>query len=137
MNLYAAAHPALPRVRVHTVFPATMPTASLDDENKVKTDLTRSLGEGDQIISPEECAQRAIRGLERGEELVATSGIIREVMASVLGGSIRGGMVKGVMDTVLAWMVVVVMVFVRWDMDVKVRRWGRVNGSSGMKKASD
>ncbi|KAI1166905.1 hypothetical protein F5B18DRAFT_604728 [Nemania serpens] len=47
MNLYAAAHPDLPRVRIHTVFPATMPTQSLEDENAVKIDLTKSLEEGD------------------------------------------------------------------------------------------
>lgn len=132
MNLYAAAHPAGPRVRVHTVFPATMPTKSLEDENRVKTDLTKSLEEGDQVLHPDECARRCIAGLERGEELVATSTIIRLVMTSVLGGSIRGGLLKGLVDTLLGWMVLVVMVFIRWDMDIKVARWGRVHGSSGM-----
>jgi len=131
MNLYAAAHPNLPAVRVHTVFPATMPTQSLDEENKVKTDLTKSLEEGDQILSPDECARRAIVGLERGEELVATSTIIRLVMTSVLGGSIRGGFFKGVIDTLLGWIVMVVMVFIRWDMDSKVAKWGRLHGPSG------
>ncbi|KAK5657893.1 hypothetical protein OQA88_2442 [Cercophora sp. LCS_1] len=133
MNLYNAANPHLPAVRVHTVFPATMPTRSLDDENKVKTDLTKSLEEGDQILSPDECARRAIAGLERGEELVATSAIIRLVMTSVLGGCIRGGLIKGLVDTVLGWIVSVVMIFIRWDMDVKVAKWGRKNGTSGMK----
>lgn len=132
MNLYAAAHPSAPRVHVHTVFPATMPTQSLEDENRVKTDLTKSLEEGDQILQPDECARRSIAGLERGEELVATSTIIRLVMTSVLGGSIRGGFLKGVVDTVLGWVVMVVMVFIRWDMDVKVARWGRDHGASGM-----
>lgn len=45
MNLYVGAHLELPRVRVHTIFPATMPTQSLEDENHVKTDLTKSLEE--------------------------------------------------------------------------------------------
>lgn len=134
MNLYAAAHPEIPAVRVHTVFPATMPTQSLIDENKVKTDLTKSLEEGDQILTPDECARRAISGLENGQELVATSSIIRAVMASMLGGSIRGGFVRGVLDTILGWVTVLVMVFVRWDMDRKVRAWGNKYGSSGMKE---
>ena len=108
-----------------------MPTQSLDDENLVKTELTKSLEEGDQVLEPDECARRAIRGLEAGEELVATSGIIRLVMTSVLGGAIRGGFVKGVVDTMLGWVVLVVMVFIRWDMDKKVRSWGRRYGSSG------
>ena len=132
MNLYAAARPDLPRVRVHTVFPATMPTQSLEDENRVKTDLTKSLEEGDQILPPQECARRAIAGLEGGEELIATSTIIRLVMTSVLGGSVRGGFWKGLVNTLLGWVVMVIMVFIRWDMDSKVRKWGRDHGSTGM-----
>ncbi|KAF5020608.1 hypothetical protein F66182_7357 [Fusarium sp. NRRL 66182] len=131
MNLYAGAHPDEPRVRIHTVFPATMPTKSLEDENKVKTDVTKALEEGDQVLTPTECARRAIVGLERGEELVATSTIIRLVTTSVMGGATRGGFWKGLADTLLGWIVVVVMVFIRWDMDVKVRSWGKRHGSSG------
>jgi len=26
------------------------------------------------------------------------------------------------------------MIYIRWDMDIKVRRWGEKNGSSGMLK---
>ncbi|KAI1177743.1 NAD(P)-binding protein [Nemania sp. FL0916] len=132
MNLYAAAHPDLPRVRIHTVFPATMPTQSLKDEDAVKTDLTKSLEEGDQILQPADVARRAIAALESGEELVPTSTIIRLVMASVMGGSVRGGFWKGLVNTVVGWITMVVMIFIRWDMDVKVRRWGKKHGSSGM-----
>ncbi|KAJ3578440.1 hypothetical protein NPX13_g2134 [Xylaria arbuscula] len=101
MNLYAAAHPDLPPVRIHTVFPATMPTQSLEDENAVRTDLTKSLEEGDQILPPEECARRAIASLESGEELIPTSTIIRLVMASVIGRSVRGGFWKRLINTIL------------------------------------
>lgn len=137
MNLYAAAHPDLPRVRVHTVFPATMPTQSLDDENSVKTDLTKSLEEGDQIITPDECARRAIAGLESGEELVPTSTIIWAVMTSVLGGSARGGFWKGLLNTLTGWITLIVMVFIRWEMDTKVAKWGKKHGSSGMQKKKE
>ncbi|KAK3315734.1 hypothetical protein B0H66DRAFT_498754 [Apodospora peruviana] len=135
MNLYAGANPNVPRVKVHTVFPATMPTQSLEDENKVKTDLTKSLEEGDQILTPDECARRAIAGLESGEELVATSTIIRLVMTSVMGGSIRGGFFRGLVNTLIGWVVMVVMVFIRRDMDSKVWKWGQRYGASGMVSA--
>ncbi|KAI2473113.1 NAD(P)-binding protein [Annulohypoxylon bovei var. microspora] len=137
MNLYAAAHPDLPRVRVHTVFPATMPTQSLEDENRVKTDLTKSLEEGDQILTPEECARRAIAGLESGEELVPTSTITWAVMTSVLGGSVRGGFWKGLMSMLAGWITPIVMIFIRWEMDMKVTRWGTEHGSSGMLKKKE
>ncbi|ESU14163.1 hypothetical protein FGSG_07845 [Fusarium graminearum PH-1] len=131
MNLYAGAHPNEPRVRIHTVFPATMPTKSLDDENRVKTDVTKALEEGDQILKPDECARHAIAGLENGEELIATSTIIRLVMTTVMGGAIRGGFWTGLINTMLSWVVMIVMVFIRWDMDVKVRNWGKKHGASG------
>jgi 3-dehydrosphinganine reductase len=134
MNLYNVREDR-PAVRVHTVLPATMPTKSLDDENRVKTDLTHWLEEGDMVLQPEECARRAIRGLERGQELVATSIIIHLVMTSVLGGSIRGGWVKGFVDTLTGWVVMVVMVFIRADHDAKVTKWGREHGTSGMLSA--
>ncbi|KAI0185634.1 hypothetical protein EV127DRAFT_440961 [Xylaria flabelliformis] len=134
MNLYAAAHPDLPRIRVHTVFPATMPTQSLEDENAVKTDLTKSLEEGDQILQPDECAHRAIAGLESGDEMIPTSTIIRLVMTSVMGGSVRDGFWKGLVNTILGWITSVVMIFIRWDMDTKVKRWGKKYGSSGSLK---
>ncbi|KAK7182814.1 short-chain dehydrogenase [Paraphaeosphaeria sporulosa] len=134
MNLYATSRPELPRMRIHTVFPATMHTQSCADEDAVKSDLTKSLEEGDQILEPEECARRAIRGLEAGEELVATSLIIRAVMASVLGGAIRGGFWKGLANTVLGWITAMVMVFIRWEMDTKVRKWGAEHGPSGYRK---
>jgi 3-dehydrosphinganine reductase len=133
MNLYATAHPQLPRVRVHTVFPATMPTQSLIDEDSVKPAMAKSLEEGDQILQPEECARRAIAGLEAGEELVPTSTIIRLVMTSVMGASIRGGFWKGLVNTLLGWVTLVVMVFIRRDMDGKIKKWGREHGSSGMR----
>ncbi|KAI1734397.1 NAD(P)-binding protein [Xylaria scruposa] len=134
MNLYAAAHLDLLRIRVNTVFLATMPTRSLEGENAVKTDLTMSLEEDDQILQPDECARQAIAGLDSGDELVPTSTIIRLVMAYVMGGSVRGGFWKGLVSTMLGWITSVVMIFIRWDMDAKVGRWGKKHGSSGSLK---
>ena len=51
----------------------------------MKSDLTRSLEEGNTVLSPEEVARRSIRGFERGEELIATSWLTRIVMTGVLG----------------------------------------------------
>lgn len=135
MNLYAAVCPSsIPRVRLHTVFPATIFTESYEAENRIKTDLTKMLEEGDEGQTANETAKSSIAGLERGEELVTTTFLTRLVMTGVLGGSIRGGLLKGVLDTLLSWVMVVAMVFVRKDMDAKVRKWGKKYGASGMKK---
>ena len=130
MNLYAS--PSRPRVQLHTIFPATIFTDSYEAENLVKSDLTKKLEEGDAGQTADEVARRSIAGLQRGEELVTTTFMTRLLMTSVLGGSIRNGW--ALLDTVLSWVMSLVMVFVRWDMDMKVRRWGRENGDSGMKK---
>ncbi|KAI1501876.1 NAD(P)-binding protein [Biscogniauxia marginata] len=114
MNLYAAARARARRLPGH--------------------DADAALEEGDQVLRPDECARWAIRGLEGGEELVPTSAIIRLVMTSAMGGSVRGGFWKGLANTLLGWVVLVVMVFVRWEMDTKVARWGRRYGPSGMAK---
>lgn len=98
----------------------------------MKSDLTKKLEEGDPGQTADEVARRSIAGLEKGEELVTTTFMTRLLMTSVFGGSIRNGW--ALLDTVLSWIMSLVMVFVRWDMDSKVRRWARENGESGMKK---
>lgn len=135
MNLYAAAHPSKPRVRLHTLFPATILTEANVEENKVKSDVTKMLEADDEGQTPDQCAKKCIAGLERGEELVSTMILTRLVMTSVLGGSTRSGFFRGFADIVLSWVMVIVMIFVRGDMDSKVRKWGKKYGSSGMKKA--
>ncbi|KAI0431394.1 hypothetical protein F5Y09DRAFT_304795 [Xylaria sp. FL1042] len=137
MNLYSAAHPDLPpRAHPHRLprHDADAVAGRREDENTVKTDLTKSFEEGDQIIDPDECARRAIASLESGDELVPTNTIIRLVMTSVLGGSARGGFWRGLVNTMLGWITLVVMVFIRWEMDTKVRKWSRKHGSSGVLK---
>lgn len=136
-KLYEAAYPHRPAVRLHTVFPATIFTESYEAESRLKSDLTKKLEEDDSGQTADECARASIAGLERGDELVTTTWLTRLVMGTVLGGSLRNWFWVGLMDTVVAWIMALVMVFVRWDMDRKVMRWGREHGPSGMKRSSE
>lgn len=129
VNLYTSSRTP---VRLHTIFPAAIFTASFEAENRVKADITKKLEEGDEGQTADEVAKRSIVGLEKGEELITTTFMTRLVMTSVLGGSIRNGW--AVLDTILSWLMSLVMVFVRWDMDRKVRKWGTEYGPSGMKR---
>jgi 3-dehydrosphinganine reductase len=131
MNLYAAAHPNEPVVRLHTVFPATIYTDAYEAENRIKSNLTKMLEEGDEGQTPEVVAAKSIKGLEGGQELVTTDILTALVKRSVIGGSVRGGFVRVLGDWFLAWLMGIVMVFVRHDMDQKVRTWGRKFGPSG------
>lgn len=133
VQLYAAANPHSPPVRVHTVFPATIFTESYEAENRIKSDLTKMLEEADGGQTAGVVARKSIRGLESGHELVTCDFLTRFVMCSTLGASVRGGVLKGLLDTFLGWLGLIVMVFVRGDMDRKVRSWGKRYGDSGMK----
>lgn len=133
MNLYSAANPNEPRVRLHTLFPAGILTESYEAENKIKPDVTKLLEEADQPETAEVIASRCLKGLESGQELITTDFLTGLVKRSMLGGSVRGGFFRGLGDWLLASLLAIVMVFVRGDMDKKVRSWGRQFGASGMR----
>ncbi|KAI1419667.1 hypothetical protein F5Y12DRAFT_776769 [Xylaria sp. FL1777] len=130
-NLYAASYPSEPAIRLHTIFPATILTESYQIENTIKPDITKKLEEGDAGQTPETVAAKSIKGLESGLELVTTNTITALVQRSMLGGSLRGGFGRMLLDWALAWLMGLVMVFVRSDMDHKVRSWGREHGAVG------
>ncbi|KAG9243449.1 hypothetical protein BJ878DRAFT_396856, partial [Calycina marina] len=125
MNMYATANPQAPSVRLHTIFPASIFTESYKAENRVKSDITKILEEGDEGQTTTVVAQKSIQGLESGQELVTTTTLTRLVMCSVLGGSLRGGFLKALMDCFVAGFMGIVMIFVRGDMDSKARKWGK------------
>ncbi|KAI1771416.1 NAD(P)-binding protein [Hypoxylon cercidicola] len=133
MNLYAAARPAEPRVRLHTVFPAAILTEGFEAENLVKTDLTKMIEEVDKGQTPEVVAEKSIKALEGGQEMVTTDMLTSLVKRSMLGASLRGGFLRGLVDWLLACIMGIAMVLVRDDTDRKVRAWGRKYGASGMK----
>ena len=93
-------------------------------ENQTKPEITKKLEEGDGGQTPEDVAAASLKGLERGEEMVTTNGILGVAMkAGMLGGSKRNGL--GVVDTLMSWVVNLVLVFVRKEMDGKVLEWGK------------
>ncbi|KAJ8069735.1 hypothetical protein OCU04_000159 [Sclerotinia nivalis] len=128
MNLYASAFPNAPRVRLHTIFPATILTDSYEAENRIKHGLTKQLEDGDEGQTPQLVATRSIAGLEAGWELITTDLLTGLVRGSMLGGSVRGGFGRAMLDWLLAGLMGIVMVFVRADMDRKARSWGRKFG---------
>ncbi|KAI1827311.1 hypothetical protein F4861DRAFT_403426 [Xylaria intraflava] len=130
-NLYAASYPSEPVIRLHTVYPATILTESYQIENTIKPDITLKLEEDDGGQTPEVVAAKSIAGLESGLELVTTTTITALVQRSVMGGSVRGGFLRVLGDWFLAWLMGIVMVFVRGDMDQKVRAWGTKHGTIG------
>ncbi|MCJ1236179.1 hypothetical protein MMC14_004156 [Varicellaria rhodocarpa] len=112
-----------PTIKIHTVFPGTIFTDAYHHENAIKHPLTKKLEEDDPGQTPEEVAAVSVRALERGDELVTTNWLGWAMYVGALGGSRRTGW--GVLDTVGAWVVTVVLAVVRWHQDGQVRRWAR------------
>lgn len=133
MQLYAAANPSLPQVKVHTVFPATILTESSAIENQIKSDLTKMLEQSDKGQAPQEVARKSIKALEKGQEMITCDFLTRCIMSCSLGASVRGGFWKGLCDWVLGCIMLLVVVLVRRDMDSKVWKWGQDFGDSGMR----
>ncbi|MCJ1395019.1 hypothetical protein MMC18_007900 [Xylographa bjoerkii] len=127
MHLYASAD--YPPVRIHTIFPGTIFTESYVEENKIKPAVTKKLEEDDGGQTADQVAEKSIQALEKGDELIPTAWIGRALMCGVLGGSTRNGW--PIIDTALSWVMSILMVFVRRDMDSKVKNWGKVYGTSG------
>ena len=110
-------------MRVHTVFPGTIFSPGLETENLTKPAITKKLEESDGGQTPEEVAASSIKGLERGEELITSGAIGLALKAGMLGASKRNGW--GIVDTIMGWIVLIVLVIVRRDMDGTVRKWGK------------
>ncbi|KAL9619129.1 MAG: hypothetical protein Q9160_006218 [Pyrenula sp. 1 TL-2023] len=94
-----------PAMRIHTLFPMGILSPGFEHENTLKPALTRKLEEGDKPQRPEDVAQRALCGLERGEYLV-TVGFEGEVLKGAGGGgSPRNGLGVGVggVGGLVAW----------------------------------
>ena len=89
-----------------------------------KPAITKKLEESEGGQTVEEAAAEMLRGLEAGQETVTLGGLLGlAVKTGMLGPGKRSGW--GIVDTVLSWVVSIVLVFVRRDADGKVRRWGR------------
>lgn len=109
-------------VKVHVVYPATITSPGLARENQTKPGITLELEKEEPPEAPDTVARRAIEGLERGEYFVTVSFLGRLMRCGIMGGSGRN---SWLWDTLLGWIVPVVYFFVLWDMNGKVRGWGK------------
>ncbi|KAL8916229.1 MAG: hypothetical protein Q9208_008627 [Pyrenodesmia sp. 3 TL-2023] len=112
-----------PAVIPHCIFPATILTQAYVEENKIKPCVTLKLEEDDKGQTPEEVAEASVRGLERGEEMITTEMIGGLVWTAAMGSSRKRGW--GIWDTVVGWVIIWVIGWVRWDMDRTIKKWGR------------
>ena len=111
-------------IETHCVFPGTIFSPGYEREQLLKPGITKKLEESDDGQSAAEAARSTLKGLESGEGTIVTSGWLGMALrAGMLGGSRRSGL--GIVDTLLSWVIGIVLIFVRRDMDGTVRTWGR------------
>jgi 3-dehydrosphinganine reductase len=112
-------------VKVHTVFPGTISSPGLERENQSKPEITHILEESDPVQTPDVVAARAIDGLEKGQYLVTVGWLGAAMRACAWGGSKRN---SWVLDTLMTWVTSLAWPFVAWDLDGKVKAYGKKNG---------
>ncbi|PMB69683.1 3-ketodihydrosphingosine reductase gsl-3 [Beauveria bassiana] len=112
-------------VRVHIVFPGTILSPGFEVEERTKPEITKKLEAADPKQTPDEVARAAIRGLEAGHFMVVVNWLGHLMRFGVIGGSFRN---SWIIDTLGAWLVPLIWIFVQYDQVSTVRNYGRKHG---------
>lgn len=111
-------------VEIHICTPGTIFSPGLEQENKTKPAVTKILEESDPRQTEDEVAAAAVKGLERGNYLIATQWLGQLMRAGMLGGSPRNNVL---IDTIVTWVTSIVWLFIQPDLESKVFKWGAEN----------
>ncbi|KAL7798270.1 hypothetical protein V8C37DRAFT_369311 [Trichoderma ceciliae] len=112
-------------VKVHVVFPGTILSPGYKREILSTPEITKLLESSDPQQTPDEVAEAAIKGLERGEYFVTVAWLGALMKWGMLGGSFRN---NWLVDTVMAWFVSLIWIFVQPDLHGKIRKYGKTHG---------
>lgn len=123
-------------VKVHCVFPGTMLTACYEHENITKPEITHILEKDDPKQTPEEVAETAVRGLEKGYYNVTVAWLGELMRWSSMGGMFRN---NWILDIIGACLCQFIWIFVQADLHGKIRSYLKKNGhpSTYKKKRHD
>ncbi|KHN99679.1 3-ketodihydrosphingosine reductase, Tsc10 [Metarhizium album ARSEF 1941] len=117
-------------VKVHVVCPGTILSPGFVHEDQVKPEITKILEATDPRQTPEEVAAASIKALENGDYLVTVNWLGNLMRLGMLGGSFRN---NWVVDTLGAWLVAIVWIFVQPDLHGKIRAYGKEHGHPTMR----
>lgn len=113
------------QVKVHVVYPGSILSPGFERENIGKPAITKLLEEADPKQTPDEVAEAAIRGLERGDYFVTVNYLGSLMRWGMMGGSFRN---NWLVDTLGACIASVVWFFVQMDLHAKIRGYGKKHG---------
>ena len=126
-NAYRRANPSTgpaADVKIHCVFPGTILSPGLEEENKTKHAVTKLLEEGDLSQNEDEVAAAAVKGLDKGGFLIGTQLLSNAMRVGMMGGSPRN---NWLVDTMFGWVINLVWLFVGPDLESKVWNYGKKN----------
>lgn len=109
-------------IEVHLVLPTAIQTAGFEVENKTKPQITKKLEESDKPQDPDTVARVAIASLEKGHHLITTSFIGELMRWGALSNSPRN---NWLIDTLMGWIMPLILAFTMWNMNSEVSSWGR------------
>lgn len=117
-------------INIQCIFPGTIKSPGLEQENKTKHAVTFLLEETDPAQTETEAAVASIKGLEAGNFMTPTNWLVELMRISTLGGSPRDNLIK---DTLGQWVTSLVWLFVGPDLEGKVWGWGKKEGMPELK----
>ena len=112
-------------VRVHVVYPGTILSPGFERENRTKPDITLLLEKDDPQLTPDEVAEKAIRGLEKGQQFVTVTMLGEAMRWGVLGGSPRN---NWVVDTFMSCIVSFAWFFILIWFNGEIRGFAKKHG---------
>ncbi|KAL7941584.1 hypothetical protein V8C42DRAFT_334136 [Trichoderma barbatum] len=118
-------------VKVHVVFPGTILSPGYAREILSTPEITTILESSDPQQTPDQVAEAAIKGLESGKYFVTVAWLGELMRWGMLGGSFRN---NWFIDTVMAWLVSLVWIFVQPDLHGKIRKYGKTHGHPSKSK---
>ncbi|KAF2263983.1 3-ketodihydrosphingosine reductase, Tsc10 [Lojkania enalia] len=118
-------------INIQLIFPGTIKSPGLEQENKTKHPATFAVEDSDPEQTEIECATVAIKGLENGNYMTPTNWLVELMRISNLGGSPRDNIIK---DTVGQWITSIAWLFIGPDLDSKVWGWGKKEGMQAFKQ---
>ncbi|KAK9435713.1 3-ketodihydrosphingosine reductase [Metarhizium brunneum] len=112
-------------VKVHVVYPGTILSPGFVREEQVKPEITKILEASDPRQTPDQVAAASIKGLENGDYFVTVNWLGDLMRLGMLGGSFRN---NWIVDTLGAWLVAILWIFVQPDLHGKIRAYRKKHG---------
>ncbi|KAM5351291.1 hypothetical protein ACJ41O_004014 [Fusarium nematophilum] len=112
-------------VNVHVVYPGTILSPSFPRENEFKPEITKIIEKDDPEQEPDEVAEKAIKGLEKGEYFITVAFLGSLMKWGSFGGAYKGNWVIDFFGSALAQFV---WLFARIDIDMKIKNYGKTHG---------